>query len=319
MKKEILAGLIVIVAIAAIAAIAIFVVMPSMSTSFEIDGKRTSDEMELLFVDSGDDDYQEYKYVSYKILKNRISASAGGAEVYEAGWLPEFLEKWIDKLFEFLSGTDPKELGEDLYEKVDEEYPHYDEAGAPGSTPVAGEATGKYEGKRELIIDGELSEEEENMLKAMGVGKIVFGRGRSTYDVNGVTVPGAKSTRLAFIKGRGLYFHQEDYPEIVNARPDMLGSLKFRDSKTECPRVTCNFQTKKCYFTKEDEDRFTGSHLREFDIVGVQSGNETEYVVDGLSPEFIEENIGKDIRIRSLGGEVRLKTRDIKEAEIEVS
>jgi hypothetical protein len=316
MKKEIQASLIAIVAIAAIA---IFVVNPSMSTSFEIDDKLTSDEMELLFLGSADDEYQEDKYVSEKFEKRRISASAGGAEVYEAGLLPEFLEKLIDKLFEFLSGTNTKELGEDLYERVDEEYPHYGEVGEPGSTPVAGEVIGEYVGPKELIIDGELSDDEQSMFEAMGVGEIVFGRGRSTYDVNGVTVPGAKSTRLAFIKGRGLYFHQEDYPEIVNARPDMLGSLKFRDSKTECPRVTCNFQTKKCYFTKEDEDRFTGNHLREFDIVGVQSGNETEYVVDGLSPEFIEENIGNEIRIRSLGGEVRLKTSDIKEVEIEVS
>jgi len=61
MKKEILAGLIAIVAIASIA---IFVVNPSMSTSVEIDGKQTSDELELLFPGSGNDEYQEYKYVS---------------------------------------------------------------------------------------------------------------------------------------------------------------------------------------------------------------------------------------------------------------
>ncbi|RCV63098.1 hypothetical protein C5S53_15800 [Methanophagales archaeon] len=206
MKKEIPAGLIAIVAIAAIA---IFVVNPSMSTSFEIDGKLTSDELELLFPGSGDDEYQEYKYDSEKNKKCRISASAGGAEVYEAGLLPEFLEKWIDKLFEFLSGTDPKELGEDLYEKVDEEYPHYDEAGEPGPPPVVGEVMGEYAGPKKLIIDGELSEDEENMLDAMGVGVVEFDSGgHRYYTAGGGCAAGVNRSIIAFL-GDDMYFNEK--------------------------------------------------------------------------------------------------------------
>jgi len=303
----------------AIASIAIFVVNPSMSTSVEIDGKQTSDELELLFPGSGNDEYQEYKYVSYKIEKSRISASAGGAEVYEAGWLPKFLEKWIDKLFEILSGTDPKELGEDLYEKVDEEYPHYDKAGEPGPPPVAGEATGEYAGPMELTIDGRLREDEQSMLEAMGVGEIVFGSGRSTHDVAGDIVPGVKSTRWAFIKGIGLYFHEENYPKMVEDEPELLGQITFQDSKTAFPQIACNFQRKTGYFREKYEDQFTGRHSHKFTVVGVQSGNEIEYVVEGLSREFIEKNIGDYIKIDTLGGEVVLNTSDIKEVEIEVS
>ncbi|MEA3255648.1 MAG: hypothetical protein U9Q22_07415 [Candidatus Altiarchaeota archaeon] len=319
MKKEIPAGLIAIVVIVSIA---IFVVTPSMSTSFEIDGKLTSDELELLFLGSGDDEYQEYKYDSYKIEKSRISASAGGAEVYEAGWLPEFLEKWIDKLFEFLSGTDPKELGEDLYEKVDEEYPHYDEAGEPGPPPVAGEATGEYAGPMQLIIDGKLSEDEQSMLDAMGVGEIVFGRGRSTHDVAGDIVPGVKSARLAFLE-EGLYFYEESYPLMTKARPDLLGYICFTPSKGEYPLISCNINNGCGCLIKTEKELRDGIDLldssRKFKIRGKRSGNETEYVVEGLSCELIEEYLGREIKIRTLGGAVNLGTGEIKKVDVEVT
>lgn len=169
-KKEILAGLIVIVAIASIA---IFVVTPSMSISFEIDGKQTSDEMELLFPGSGDDDYQEYKYVSEKFEKSRIYASAGGAEVYEAGfggdflnWLRDLFSGWLNDAIVDVNeafpiddvnpeDTDPDVVIEDIGDLVEDE-----KVGDPGPTPEAVKVIGEYVGPKELIIDGELSEKE---------------------------------------------------------------------------------------------------------------------------------------------------------------
>jgi len=239
MKKEIPAALIAIVVIAAIA---IFVVTPSMSISFEIDDKLTSNKLELLFLGSADDEYQEYNYVSEKIEKSRIYASAGGAEVYEAGLLPEFLEKWIDKLFEFLSGTDPKEVGEDLYDLVEEEYPNYDKAGGPGPTPVAGAVEEKYVGPMELIIDGGWSGDEESMLKAMGVGEIVYDVAECGDYSTGVRA--VKSSHIAFLKDPNgqysLYYH-----EIVNPIAKEIRSLRI-SSPTDYPIIVASIDNEAC-------------------------------------------------------------------------
>jgi hypothetical protein len=312
MKKEIPAGLIAIVAIAAIA---IFVVNPSMSTSFEIDGKQTSDELELLFLGSGNDEYQEYKYVSEKIEKRRISASAGGAEVYEAGLLPEFLEKWIDKLFEFLSGTDPKELGEDLYEKVDEEYPHYDEAGEPGPTPEAGKVIGEYVGPKELIIDGELSDGEKNMLDAMGVGDIVFkDGGHRYYTADGGVAPGVKHSRIAFL-GDDMYFYEKGNPKVISqVKSNKLGHITFKPLGSNYPTVSCSFNNRRGCLIESEEELFKGTDFldssRKFEINGELSGNEIEYVVKDIRP-VIKKKIGGKVKIHTLGGEATLKLSDI--------
>nr|CBH38712.1 hypothetical protein BSM_21890 [uncultured archaeon] len=321
MKKEILAGLIAIVVIATIA---IFVVNPARLTSVEIDGKRTSNELELLFLGSGDDDYQEYKYVSYKIEKNRISASAGGAEVYEAGFLPEFLEEWIDKLFEFLSGADPKELGEDLYEKVDEEYPHYDEAGEPGPTPVAGEATGEYAGPKKLIIDGELSEDEKNMLEAMGIGEIVYDE--SVCLDYGTGIRYVKSSHIAFLKKDDryvLYLYEEVDPRMMHEKTNDLRNIRIYSpySPDGFPKIIGNVKIGKCGFFEDEAALFKGlAKLDPSCIYPIRSayseyGCGMECVIKDIYPDIIKECVlnggGGEILVDTAGGTARLNLGDI--------
>ena len=235
--------------------------------------------------------------------------------------MPEFLEKWIDKLFEFLSGTDPKELGEDLYEKVDEEYPHYDEAGEPGSTPVAGAVEEEYAGPMELIIDGDLSEDEQSMLKAMGVGEMEFGDGSYRYYAeDGSVVPGVKHSVIAF-RGNDLYFYEEAHPEVVaELRPGVLGYLRFKSSsKKDFPMIECNFGTKMGFLITKEEDAHTGNYPQKFKISGAQSGPKTEYVVKDLSRKFIEKNIGENFIIQTLGGELRSESYEIKEIDVKLT
>lgn len=311
MKKEIPAGLIAIVVIAAIA---IFVVTPSMSTSFEIDGKLTSDELELLFLGSGNDEYQEDKCVSEKIGKSRISASAGGAEVYEAGLLPEFLEKWIDKLFEFLSGTDPKELGEDLYDLVDEEYPHYDEAGESGPPLVAGEVIGEYVGPKEIILDGELSEDEQSMLKAMGVREIVYNEAeRGDYSTG---IRSVKSSHIAFLKGPdgqyNLYYHEELDPSSNEIRTLTIGS------PSGYPIIVVSVNTGRCGVLKDKPthragiDNLPENLKREIKYAFSEDGLGLECVIEDMSPKDVKKYIGEDdIFLESKGGTASLNIEDI--------
>jgi hypothetical protein len=334
MKKEILTGLIVIVAIAAIAAIAIFTVTPSMSTSFEIDGKRTSDEMELLFPGSGDDNYQEDNYVSEKFKKIKISASSEGTEVYEAGFgsgffdcLKEWLSGWLnEKIVDIneafpigdgnLEDTNPDAVIEGIDKIVEDE-----KAGEPGSTPVVGAATGKYAGPMELIIDGDLSEDEQSMLKAMGVGEMEFGDGSYRYYAeDGSVVPGVKHSVIAF-RGNDLYFYEEAHPEVVaELRPGVLGYLRFKSSsKKDFPMIECNFGTKTGFLITKEEDAHTGNYPQKFKISGAQLGPKTEYVVKDLSRKFIEKNIGENFIIQTLGGELRSESYEIKEIDVKLT
>ena len=327
MKKEILAGLIVIVAIASIA---IFVVTPSMSISFEIDGKQTSDEMELLFPGSGDDDYQEYKYVSEKFEKSRIYASAGGAEVYEAGfggdflnWLRDLFSGWLNDAIVDVNeafpiddvnpeDTDPDVVIEDIGDLVEDE-----KVGDPGPTPEAGKVIGEYVGPKELIIDGELSEKERDMLEAIGVGEIEFDSGgHRYYTADGGVAPGVKHSRIVFL-GDDMYFNEKGTPEVIRqTKSNKLGEIIFTGQGCDYPRIGCSFDNRQAYLIETEEELFKGAanidSSRKFEIDGEMSGdgNEIECVVKGIFPA-IEKYIGKNVKIQTFGGDRKLKLSDI--------
>lgn len=334
MKKETIAiaGLVVFVVIASIV---IFAVTPSMSTStsFKIDGKLTSDEMEMLEkngVKTIDhftakeiqmdfpNIHSAYRDIK-KVEKNRISASAEDIDyhVYEAGLLPKFLEDLINKLIEFISGVNPEDVGEDLYEQA--RGGGTEKAGGPSPTPVAEEAIGEYVGPKELIIDGKLSEEEKGMLELMGVKEIEFGRGRSTYyTADGGVAPGVNHSMIAFL-GNDLYFYEEAHSKVaVEVRPEVLGHITFKPSKSEYPIISCNFDKGRCCLIENEEELFKGTDFldsfRKFEIEGKQLENKTEYVVKDIY-SVIKKKIGNDVRIRTLGGGTKLKLSDIKKID----
>jgi hypothetical protein len=309
MKKEILAGLIIIVAIASIA---IFTVTPSMSTSFELDGKRTSDE-------------NFYSPHNQKIESFDPDEDTNH-QVYEADLLPKFLEDLINKLIEKINEafrinpeispekTNPETVGEGLYEQA--RGGGTEKAGEPGSPPAAKEATGEYKGERIISLTGGLDEGEIEMFKALGVREIVYNEAERLDTSTGIRY--VKSSHIAFLIDHDgqyyLYYHEELDPSSNEIRSLGISS----PNPSGYPRIGVSVNTNRCGVLKDEPTHIAGidnlpENLKckiEYAFSDDRLG--LECIIKNLSPKDIEKYIeGDEIILKTKGGHARLKIKDI--------
>lgn len=187
----------------------------------------------------------------------------------------------------------------------------------PTPTPLAltleaGGATGEYVGGKKLLIDGTLTEEEKEMLDAMGVREIEYDD-QFVYPLKRGYLPCVDSSFIAFL-GNDFYFYEKINSIVMREnKSNAYGCITFKPLRKDYPMLHCS-NTGECCLIENEEELFKGTDLldesRKHKIEGYQSGNQIEYVVKGLR-SVIKKNIGNEFRIRTFGGDVRLKLSDI--------